>query len=131
MVKRYVVSLRAEEKALLESMLKSGTERVRKMTHARILLRANDGWADLEIREALDVSIPTIQRVRYRFVEQSFEAALCPPAGWSSRSLYDCLSVWCAACWSSALEFAFAGTGNGATRIRGRTFLRNGSPNNE
>ena len=78
MVKRYVVSLSAEEKALLESMLKSGTERVRKMTHARILLRANDGWADQEIREALDVSIPTIQRVRYRFVEQSFEAALCP-----------------------------------------------------
>jgi len=78
MVKRYVVNLSAEEKTLLESMLKSGTERVRKMNHARILLRANDGWADQEIREALDVSIPTIQRVRYRFVEQSFEAALCP-----------------------------------------------------
>jgi hypothetical protein len=78
MVKRHVVNLSAEEKALLESMLKSGTERVRKLTHARILLRANDGWADQEIQEALDVSIPTIQRVRYRFVEQSFEAALCP-----------------------------------------------------
>jgi len=78
MVKRYVVSLSAEGKALLEGMLKSGTERVRKMTHARILLRANDGWADQEIRDALDVSIPTIQRVRYRFVEQSFEVALHP-----------------------------------------------------
>ena len=78
MVKRYVVSLSAEEKALLESLLKSGTERVRKLTHARILLRANDGWADQEIQEALDVSIPAIERVRYRFVEQSFEAALCP-----------------------------------------------------
>ena len=76
MVKKYVVSLSGEEKVLLESMLKSGTERVRKLTHARILLRANDGWADQEIQEALDVSIPTIQRVRYRFVEQSFEDAL-------------------------------------------------------
>jgi hypothetical protein len=76
MVKKYVVSLSEEEKALLESMLKSGTERVRKMAHALILLRANDGWADEDIQEALDVSIPTIQRVRYRFVEQSFEAAL-------------------------------------------------------
>ena len=78
MVKKYVVSLSAEEKALLESLVKSGTERVRKINHARILLRANDGWADQAIREALDVSIPTIQRVRYRFVEQSFEEALCP-----------------------------------------------------
>jgi hypothetical protein len=78
MVKKYVVSLSAEEKELLESMLKSGTERVRKMAHARILLRANDGWADEDIQDALDVSIPTIQRVRYRFVEQSFEAALHP-----------------------------------------------------
>jgi hypothetical protein len=78
MAKRYVVSLSAEEKALLEGMLKSGVERVRKLTHARILLRANDRWADQDIQEALDVSLPTIQRVRYRFVEQSFEAALCP-----------------------------------------------------
>ena len=68
----------AEEKALLENMLKAGTERVRKVNHARILLRANDGWADEDIQDALDVSIPTIQRVRYRFVEQSFEAALNP-----------------------------------------------------
>lgn len=49
MAKKYVVSLSAEEKALLESLLKSGTERVRKLTHARILLRANDGWADWQI----------------------------------------------------------------------------------
>jgi hypothetical protein len=78
MAKRYVISLSPEEKALLESMLRSGTERVRKMTHAHILLRANDGWADQEIQDALEVSVPTIQWVRYRFVEQSFEAALCP-----------------------------------------------------
>jgi hypothetical protein len=78
MTKRYVISLSPEEKALLESMLRSGTERVRKMTHAHILLRANDGWADQEIQDALEVSVPTIQWVRYRFVEQSFEAALCP-----------------------------------------------------
>jgi hypothetical protein len=78
MTKKYVVSLSAEEKALLESMLKSGMQRVRKLTHARILLRANEGWADWQIQAALDVSIPTIQRVRYRFVEQSLEQALNP-----------------------------------------------------
>ena len=78
MVKKYVVSLSAEEKAFLDEMLRSGTERGRKVNHARILLRANEGWADEAIQDALDVSLPTIQRVRYRFVEQSFEAALHP-----------------------------------------------------
>jgi len=78
MVKKYVVGLSAEEKTLLESLVKSGTERVRKITHARILLRANDDWADQQIREALDVSIPTIERVRQRCVEEGIEEALHP-----------------------------------------------------
>ena len=78
MAKRYVVSLSEEEKAQLESLLRSGVERVRKLNHARILLRANEGWTDEAIQAALDVSLPTIQRVRYRFVEQSLEAALHP-----------------------------------------------------
>jgi hypothetical protein len=67
MVKKYVVGLSAEEKALLENMLRSGTERVRKMTQGRILLRAKDGWADEDIQDALDVGIPTIQRVWTEF----------------------------------------------------------------
>jgi predicted transcriptional regulator len=42
------------------------------MNHARILLKANEDWTDQAIAEALNISIPTIQRVRQRFIEQGF-----------------------------------------------------------
>jgi len=76
MAKRYIVTLSAEERQTLESMIASGTHRARKLTHARILLKADAGWADQEISRALDVSIITIERVRRRFVLAGCEAAL-------------------------------------------------------
>ena len=78
MAKKYMVDLSKEEQALLTSLITSGTQRVRKIAHARVMLKAHEGWTDQAIQEALDVSIPTIQRVRQRFVEQSFEEALSP-----------------------------------------------------
>jgi transposase len=78
MAKKYVVDLSEEEQALLNGLMTSGTQRVRKITHARILLKANSGWADQQIHEALDISIPTIERVRQRFVEQGIDRALNP-----------------------------------------------------
>ena len=78
MAKKYMVDLSEEEMKLLNDLLTSGTQRVRKMTHARILLCANKGWTDQKIQEALSVSIPSIERVRQRYVEQGVEAALSP-----------------------------------------------------
>jgi len=60
MAKNYVVDLSEEEQTLLKTLMASGTQRVRKMAHARILLTAHKEWADQQIQEALDVSIPTI-----------------------------------------------------------------------
>lgn len=76
-MKKYVVELNEEEQALLDKLITSGKQRVRKMNHARIL-KANVGWTDPAIAEALNVSIATIQRVRQRFIEQGFEQALNP-----------------------------------------------------
>jgi transposase len=78
MAKKYAVDLSKEEQGLLNELITSGTQRVRKTNHARILLKADAGWTDETIAEALNVSIPTIQRVRQRFVEQNFEQALNP-----------------------------------------------------
>jgi hypothetical protein len=78
MAKRYAVDLSEEEQGLLNEMITSGTHRVRKTNHARILLKTNAGWTDQAIAEALNISIPTIQRTRQRFVEQGYEAALRP-----------------------------------------------------
>src|SRR4051795_6974858 len=81
MNKKYRVTLTAEERQRLEQMLHKGKGGARTLTHARILLKADaapDGpaWPDEQIRHALDVGLVTVYRLRQRFVEEGFEAAL-------------------------------------------------------
>ena len=81
MNKKYRVTLTEDERSMLQQLITSGTAAVRTVTHARILLKADQsdagpGWTDDAIRHALDVSVGTIARVRERFVEESLEAAL-------------------------------------------------------
>jgi transposase len=57
-------------------MFSSGKEGVRKLARARVLLKAEEGWTDKAIQEALDVSVSTIERTRRRLVEEGLEAAL-------------------------------------------------------
>jgi transposase len=80
MVKKYVVKLTLEERADLEKLVKSGKSKAKKLTHARILLRADEsegnGWIDQDIAEALDVGVCTVERTRQAFVEESLEVAL-------------------------------------------------------
>ena len=76
MRKKYIVKLTAEEKEQLRVLLSSGKERARKLTRARILLKADEGWTDKTITTALDVSRPTVERTRRRFVEDGFLASL-------------------------------------------------------
>lgn len=78
---KYIVTLTPDERTMLETLLASGTAAARKLTHARILLKADcaeggPGWSDEQIRDALDVSLPTIHRVRQLFVEDGPEVAL-------------------------------------------------------
>ena len=80
-MKKYLVTLTAEERQALHDLTAAGKASARKLAHARILLKADqaDGgpaWADEHIAEALDVGLSTIARVRQRFVEQGLEAAL-------------------------------------------------------
>jgi len=76
MRKKYIVKLTTEEKEQLRGLLCSGKERVRKLTRARILLKADEAWTDRAICMALDVSRPTVERTRRRFVEEGFLASL-------------------------------------------------------
>jgi homeodomain-containing protein len=80
-MKRYKVTLDAEERQHLHDLIAAGQAAARKLTHARILLKADaaeggPAWPDGRIAEALEVSVATVERVRQRFVEQSFDAAL-------------------------------------------------------
>jgi transposase len=76
MAKYYIVTLNSEEREMLHNMISSGTERARKLTCARILLKADEGWTDKDICKALDVGIATVERVRKRFVLEGLGAAL-------------------------------------------------------
>jgi hypothetical protein len=81
MHKHYVVTLTATERDSLKRLLAAGTASARKLTHARILLKADQGpdgpgWADQAIADAVEVSQPTISRVRKQHVEQGLQAAL-------------------------------------------------------
>jgi transposase len=80
-MKKYIVTLTAEERQALSDLIAAGKAAAPKPAHARILLKADaaDGGPagpDGRIAEALEVSVATIERVRQRFVEPGLEAAL-------------------------------------------------------
>jgi len=80
-VKKYVVRLSEEERARLGEFVRKGKRAGHLLTKARILLKADvseagEGWSDSRIAEALDTSIPTVERTRRQLVEEGFEAVL-------------------------------------------------------
>jgi transposase len=81
MNKTYRVTLTESQRASLGRRIAAGTSPARDLTHARILLKADEAkgggaGTDAAISTLLDVSTSTIERVRRRFVEQGLEAAI-------------------------------------------------------
>jgi transposase len=72
--KKYLVTLDDAEREQLEQLLHSGTHATRKVTRARILLKAAEGWDDSAITDALSVGRATVERLRQRFVEEGLGA---------------------------------------------------------
>ena len=67
----------------LEGSIAHGRAPARRIAHARVLLKADEGgdapdrvWTDTEIASALEVSRSTVYRVRTRFAREGLEAAL-------------------------------------------------------
>jgi hypothetical protein len=92
--KRHVVVLTEEERARLHTMIGRGVAPASALTHARILLKANQGeagpgWTDAAIGAALEVNPATVARVRMRYVAAGLEAAIYrkPPARQYRRRL--------------------------------------------
>jgi len=80
-MKKFKVTLTADERQTLHDLIATGKAAARKLTHARILLKADASegglhWPDWRIADALEVNIDTAERVRRRFVEEGFDAAL-------------------------------------------------------
>jgi transposase len=90
------VILSAQQRSTLEGSIARGRAPARRIAHARILLKADEGedapgpaWTDTEIASALEVSRSTVYRVRTRFAREGFEAALVhsPPRRTKPRKL--------------------------------------------
>lgn len=79
--KRYKVSLTEEEREALLKLIGKGKAAARELSHARILLQADESeegadQRDEAISERLHVSVSTVERVRKQFVEEGLERAL-------------------------------------------------------
>jgi transposase len=68
---KYIVDLTDEEREQLLQLLRKGKSAARKLTRARILLKADE-----QVAQALHVGSATVGRVRQRFVEEGLESAL-------------------------------------------------------
>lgn len=77
-MKTYIVTLTNDERETLNKLISAGKGAARRIAHARILLKADQGLTDEAIIEAVEVSRSTVERVRKRFVEEGLEAALDP-----------------------------------------------------
>jgi hypothetical protein len=80
-VKKYIVELTGEQREELSCMISTGRAAARELTHARILLKADQGpqgpaWSDSRIQEALEVSASTVQRVRKCCAQQGVQEAI-------------------------------------------------------
>ncbi len=81
MKKKYSVILTETQREELYKLIAAGTAPARKLTHARVLLKADQSpqgpcWVDERIADAVEVSQPTISRIRKQYVEEGLEAAL-------------------------------------------------------
>ncbi len=78
---KYAVRLTDEQRAALRTLVGRGVAPARRLTHARILLKTDQGeggaaWSDAVIAGALEVHPATVARIRQQFVAEGLEAAL-------------------------------------------------------
>ena len=85
MAKKVVVCLTEAARARLHTLVGSGSAPARTLTHARILLKTNQGeagpgWTDQAIAVALEVHPTTVARVRQQCARVGVDAALARKA---------------------------------------------------
>jgi transposase len=90
-VKKYTVELTPEQREELSHMISTGKASARQLTHARILLKADQGphgprWSDSQIQQALEVSPATVARVRKRCAQAGVQEAILPVSAQRVRS---------------------------------------------
>jgi len=80
-MEKYIVELTSEERKELNQIVSKGKTAAQKITHARVLLQADESkggpaWTDKQISKAFGIHINTIHGIRQRFVEEGLKTAL-------------------------------------------------------
>jgi len=75
---KHVVVLSTEERRKLYDITKKGKQSARVIQRARVLLKSEGGWRDVDIAGELETSTRTVENIRARFA-----------AGGLDRALYD------------------------------------------
>ena len=81
MPKHHRVRLSDADRRSLQRLVRGGRAPARTLTHARILLKADEGpggpgWRDVPIAEALETGASTVERVRRRYAAEGVAGAL-------------------------------------------------------
>ena len=76
MKKVHVVQLSEEERGSLLTLTQKGETKARRLRRAQVLLLADKGRTDEEIRDVLSASSTMIYRTRQKFAQEGLEAAL-------------------------------------------------------
>jgi transposase len=72
--KKYVVELSEEDRNTLEWFISTGERRSEDNTRARILLKADDGFTDVEISEHVGCHLKTVFNTRKAYTERGLAA---------------------------------------------------------
>jgi len=78
----YKLHLTPDERQLLESWLKKGKHRTKKVQYAQILLNSDENTerkSSILLKDIIGVSVKTIERVRRQFCEQGMEMFTLKP----------------------------------------------------
>ena len=79
MIKKYIIRLTDEERNVCHAIVKKLKGSSEKVRRAQILLKADAdglGWRDVEIADAFDCRVQTVENLRKRLVTEGFEQAL-------------------------------------------------------
>jgi transposase len=75
-IKKFIVDLSEQERQICQEVVKKLKGTNQKVKRANILLKADIGWSDAKIAEALDCRTKTVENIRKRFVDSGFEETL-------------------------------------------------------
>jgi len=91
-MKKYKVTLEKEERNTLEAVIQKGSHKSQKVLNALVLLNCDEGvfqeqrMKNEDVARVLRISMRKIDRVKRRFIEEGFEAAL---AGRTQERVYE------------------------------------------